>query len=72
MKFQIEAAIFFIVGGLQTVFRSPSISGLGNFLKIGIEKWTIEDLRNAEESGLVFIMVALAFMFETILLAFLH
>lgn len=65
-----EAAIFFMIGGLKTVFRSPSMSGFRTFLKVSKEKWTIDDLKDAEESGLVYIVVALAFMFETLFLAF--
>jgi hypothetical protein len=68
----IEAAVFFIIGGFKSIFTSASTYSLGNFLKISSKKWSIEELRIAEQSALVYIFTAIAFLLETLLLAFLH
>jgi len=67
----LEAAVFFIVGGLKNVFHSPSTSTFRHVLGVGDGDWTIEELRDAERKGLVYIVAALALLAETGLLGFL-
>jgi hypothetical protein len=68
----LEAAVFFIIGGFRSIFHSASTYSLGKLLKISSKEWSIEELRKAEQSGLVYIFVAIAFLLETFAVAFIH
>ena len=68
----LEAAFFFIIGGFRSIFHSASTYSLGNLLKISSKEWSIEELREAEQSGLIYIFVAIAFLLETFAIAFMH
>jgi hypothetical protein len=68
----IEAAVLFILGGIRTVFRSASWSGLENLLKISSEKWSIEDMKDSEKKGLVYILTAILLVLEAIILAYIN
>lgn len=68
----LEAAIFFVIGGFRSIFHSASTYSLGKLLKISSKEWSIEELRKAEQSGLVYIFIAIAFLLETFAVAFIH
>ncbi len=67
-----ESAVFFIIGGFRSIFHSASTYSLGKLLRISSKDWSIEELRKAEQSGLVYIFVAIAFLLETFAIAFIH
>ena len=67
-----EAAVLFIIGGMRTVFRSASWSGLEKLLKISSDEWSIEDMKDSEKKGLVYILTALLLVLEIIILAYIN
>lgn len=64
----IEAAVFFIIGGMKNVFHSPSVSTFRGYFKLGESNWTIEEMKKAEKKGLVYIITASALIAGNIIL----